>query len=305
MMKKFISIFLLAILIAGCGTNEQGTEGEGNVEQDPIVISGKKWTEQYILPHLLAEHIQAKTDYPVEIREGLGEVSILTPAIQKGDIDMYVEYTGTGLEAVLKEKATSEETADEIFQRVKEGYKEQYDLVWLDPLGFENGYALAYPEEVNEDIQVETFTEFVPHSSDFVFGAPHQFYEREDGYDALVEAYGFTFKDTKSLDPNIMYKAVADQEVGVIPAFTTDGRIARFDLHTLKDDQAFFPPYYAAPVIRQDVLDQYPDLEEVINELGGIISEEEMAEMNAKVDIDGENPKDVAIQFLQEKGIIE
>ncbi|WLR52609.1 glycine betaine ABC transporter substrate-binding protein [Bacillus tianshenii] len=302
MKKLFILFASLALLLTACGGNDGGESADG---KDPIIISGKKWTEQYILPNILAEYIKAKTDYPVQIKEGLGEVSILTPAIQKGDIDMYVEYTGTGLEAVLKEKANPDDTAEDIYNRVKEGYQEEYNIKWLEPLGFENGYALAYPKEKNEEYKAKTFSDLVPHSENMSFGAPHQFYEREDGYDALVEAYGFKFKEEKSFDPNIMYKAVDDGEVGVIPAFTTDGRIVRFDLHTLKDDKNFFPPYYAAPIVRQEVLDEYPKLEEVVNELAGKISEEEMSEMNAKVDMDKENPKDVAVQFLKDKGLID
>lgn len=294
-LQKQFFIFIALILLATITACSNGSK-------DKIVISGKMWTEQYILPHILSEYIQAHTDYEVEVKDGLGEVSILTPAIEKGDIDMYVEYTGTGLEAVLKEKAKPGETADEIFERVKKGYKDKYDIVWLKPLGFENTYTLAYTKDKN--IKAENFSDLVPYSKDLSFGAPHQFYERADGYDALVEAYGFEFKKSDSFDPNIMYEAVKDGKVDVIPAFTTDGRIVRYDLASLKDDKSFFPPYYAAPIVRQDVLDQFPDLEKTLNGLAGKISEEEMSEMNAKVDIDKEEPKKVARDFLIKKGLI-
>ncbi|WP_210366849.1 glycine betaine ABC transporter substrate-binding protein [Bacillus sp. REN3] len=294
-LQKQFFIFIALILLATITACSNGSK-------DKIVISGKMWTEQYILPHILSEYIQAHTDYEVEVKDGLGEVSILTPAIEKGDIDMYVEYTGTGLEAVLKEKAKPGETADEIFERVKKGYKDKYDIVWLKPLGFENTYTLAYTKDKN--IKAENFSDLVPYSKDLSFGAPHQFYERADGYDALVKAYGFEFKKSDSFDPNIMYEAVKDGKVDVIPAFTTDGRIVRYDLASLKDDKSFFPPYYAAPIVRQDVLDQFPDLEKTLNGLAGKISEEEMSEMNAKVDIDKEEPKKVARDFLIKKGLI-
>lgn len=271
-------------------------------KKDKIVISGKMWTEQYILPHILAEYIKDQTDYPVEVKDGLGEVAILTPAIDKGDIDMYVEYTGTGLEAVLKEKAKPGESPDEIYERVKKGYKEKYDVVWLKPLGFENTYTLSFPKDKNLD--AKTFSELVPLSKGLTFGAPHQFYERADGYDALIETYGFQFKNKKSFDPNIMYEAVKEGKTDVIPAFTTDGRIGRYNLVTLKDDKQFFPPYYAAPIVRQDVLDAFPKLEETVNELAGKITEEDMSEMNAKVDMDKEEPQDVARDFLIKKGLI-
>ncbi|MCA0989160.1 glycine betaine ABC transporter substrate-binding protein [Guptibacillus algicola] len=300
-MKKFTILMLgLAMVLGACGGNDSGSS-----ESDPIVISGKPWTEQYILPHIVGEYIKANSDYEVEIDEAVGEVSVIHQALVDGDVDMYVEYTGTGLETVLKGTADSDESADEIFQRVKEGYKEEFDLVWLEPLGFENGYTLAITQETNEGLNAETYSDLVPVSNEMVFGGPHPFYERIDGYEAMVETYGYDFKETESLDPNIMYDALNEGEVDVIPAFTTDGRIARFNLVSTEDDKNFFPPYYAAPVVRQDTLDSHPKLADIVNELGGKISEEEMSEMNAKVDLDGEEPEKVAMNFLKEKGLID
>ncbi|RLQ96153.1 glycine betaine ABC transporter substrate-binding protein [Falsibacillus albus] len=297
MLKKslllaLISTVIVSIFMAGCG----------NGKKDTIVISGKKWTEQYILPQILAEYIKAKTDYNVEVKEGLGEVSILTPAIKKGDIDMYVEYTGTGLEAVLKENAKPGESSESVLKRVREGYDKKYDVAWLKPLGFENTYTLAYRKDQN--IDAKTFSDLVPYADKLSFGAPHTFYERADGYDALVDAYGFKFKDKKSLDPNIMYEAVKKGDVDLIPAFTTDGRIQRYNLATTKDDKGFFPKYDAAPIVRKDVLKKFPKLKGVVNQLAGKISAAEMSEMNAKVDIDKEDPKKVAKDFLIKKGLI-
>ncbi|WP_333489749.1 ABC transporter substrate-binding protein [Alkalihalobacillus sp. CinArs1] len=299
-MKKFtVFIIGLAMVLAACGNDS------GSSEDDPIVISGKPWTEQYILPHLIGEYIKANSDYEVEIDEAVGEVSVIHQALVDGDVDMYVEYTGTGLETVLKDTADSSESADDIFNRVKEGYKDEFDLVWLEPLGFENGYTLAITQETNKDLNAETYSDLVPVSNEMVFGGPHPFYERIDGYEAMVETYGFDFKETESLDPNIMYDALNEGEVDVIPAFTTDGRIARFNLVSTEDDKNFFPPYYAAPVVRQETLDSHPELADIVNELAGKISEEEMSEMNAKVDLDGEEPEDVAMNFLKDKGLID
>jgi osmoprotectant transport system substrate-binding protein len=296
-MRKIIVLLLISILmvvvLSACN----------NDQKDKIVISGKMWTEQYILPHILSEYIQEKTDYKVEVKDGLGEVNILTPAIEKGDIDMYVEYTGTGLEGVLKQKAKPGQTPDEVYEQVKKGYKDKFNVVWLKPLGFENTYTLAYTKD--KAFKATTFSDIVPISKDLTFGAPHTFYEREtDGYDSMVEAYGFSFKETESFDPNIMYEAVKNGEIDLIPAFTTDARIVRYDFGTLKDDKAFFPPYYAAPIVRQETLEQFPELEKVLNELAGKITEEEMSEMNAKVDLDKEDAKKVAKDFLIKKGLI-
>ncbi|MBO8176914.1 MAG: glycine/betaine ABC transporter substrate-binding protein [Bacillus sp. (in: Bacteria)] len=295
-LKKLLSFALILTLLLGILT------GCNNTSDNKIVVSGKMWTEQYILTHMIAELLKEKTDLTVEVKEGLGEVSILTPALEKGDIDIYVEYTGTGLEAVLKETVQPGESADEILARVRKGYKEKYNVVWLKPLGFENTYTLAYRK--GEGIEAKTYSDLTEYASELIFGAPHQFYEREDGYDALAETYGFSFKEKKSYDPNIMYEALKKGDVDIIPAFTTDGRIERYDLGTTEDDKGFFPPYYAVPIVRKEVLDAHPEVEEVLNLLAGQISEEDMTSLNAKVDIDQEDPREVARQFLKEKGLI-
>lgn len=295
-MKKSISVILLAliVLLSACGND------------DKIVISGKPWTEQFILPYVLGIYIESETDYKVEYKDGLGEVAIMTPAIKKGDIDLYVEYTGTALKDVLKEESVFGESSESVFERVKKGYEENYDVTWTEPLGFENGYTLAYSKEKKYDVQ--TYSELAEKSTEDVmlFGAPHAFYERAgDGYDDLTTVYPFTFASTKSLDPNVMYEAVKNGDVDVIPAFTTDSRIQLFDLATTRDDKGFFPKYDAAPVVRQDTLVRFPELEKVLNNLGGKITEEDMLRMNASVDLDKMKPEDVAREFLVEKGLIE
>ncbi|TFB19630.1 glycine/betaine ABC transporter substrate-binding protein [Filobacillus milosensis] len=296
----FIATLLLISLLSACGI---GSSGDGDKE---IVIGGKPWTEQFILPHIIGQYLEANTDFSVQYETGLGEVAVLTPAIDDGDIDVYVEYTGTGLEAVLNEQAKEGESSDSVLKRVRKGYEEEFNVTWLKPLGFENTYTLAYHPDSGYD--AETFSDLVEVSKneDMLFGAPHAFYEREgDGYEAMIDTYPFEFSDTKPLDANVMYEAVNNQEVDLIPAFTTDGRIERYNLGTTKDNKGFFPKYDAVPLVRMETLEKYPDLEEAINGLAGKISEEEMQEMNAKVDIDGMKAEDVAEEFLKEKGLIE
>ncbi|MBM7693161.1 osmoprotectant transport system permease protein [Peribacillus deserti] len=276
----------------------------GGTSEDTIVISGKKWTEQYILPYIISEYVNDKTDYNVQVQDGLGETPILTQALENGDIDMYVEYTGTGLLTILKEKYNPEDSADDIYQKVREGYKEKYNLEWMKPLGFENTYALAFNSQAYKKFGAATISEIAPKSNNVSFGAPTEFFEREDGYTAFAETYNLQFKDKRSLDANLMYSAVKEGKVDAVSAFTTDGRIVRFNLKTLKDDKKFFPPYYAAPIIREETLQKFPKLKETVNELEGKISNKEMAEMNAQVDLDKKEPKDVARAFLKKKGLI-
>ncbi|MBY6037951.1 ABC transporter permease subunit [Fictibacillus nanhaiensis] len=276
----------------------------GTTTEDAIVISGKKWTEQYILPHIMAEYIKEKTDYPVVIKEGIGETPILTEALKAGDIDMYVEYTGTGLLTILKEEYKEGMNPDKIYEKVKQGYSEKYNLQWMYPLGFENTYTVAMNQEAYDRIGVKTISELSPKSNQVTFGAPSEFYEREDGYKPFAKAYNLNFKKKVSIDPNLMYTAVKEGEVDTISAFTTDGRITRFNLKTIEDDKKFFPPYDAIPIVRDETLKEYPELEKVLKELEGAITVKDMQEMNAKVDIDKENPSEVAQDFLRSKGLI-
>ncbi|MER2078568.1 glycine betaine ABC transporter substrate-binding protein [Psychrobacillus psychrotolerans] len=296
-MKKIIGLVGIAgvMLLSACSNSDEA-----------LVISGKPWTEQFILPQILGQYIEEKTDIDVEYKEGLGEVAIMTPALEKGDIDLYVEYTGTGLKDVLKEESEVGESSDSVLEKVRKGYEEKFEATWLSPLGFENTYTLAYTKD--NEYNAETYSELVEASKTggMVFGAPHAFYERKgDGFDDLINTYPFVFSETQSLDPNVMYEALKNGDVDVVPAFTTDGRIDRFDLQTTTDDLGFFPKYDAAPVVRMDALEKFPELEDVLNELAGKISEEDMLKMNARVDIDGDKPEDVAHDFLVEKGLIE
>lgn len=294
MLKKASIVLAISLFIlSGCGSKNE------------VVISGKPWTEQFILPYIIGTLIEEETDYQVTYKEGLGEVAILTPALEKGEIDLYVEYTGTGLKDVLEEDTEPGESSDSVYKRVKKGYEDEFDATWLEPLGFENAYTLAYSPDSEYDAETYSDLADISQENKLVFGGPHAFYERiGEGYDDLIKAYPFDFADTKSVDPNIMYHAVQKGEVDVIPGFTTDSRIQLFDLVTTEDDQDFFPKYDAVPVIRQGILQEMPELEDVINQLAGEISEEEMLDMNAKVDVDEEKPEDVARAFLIEKGLI-
>src|SRR5699024_9352718 len=193
-MKKALIGFAIvsSLLLSACG----GSDKE-------IVISGKPWTEQFILPYLLGYVIEDKTDYDVVYKESLGEVAILTPALDKGEIDLYVEYTGTGLMDVLEEETEPGEDPESVYERVKVGYEEEFNVTWLEPLGFENSYALAFAGDSGLDVETNTELAELSQTEDIIFGAPHSFYERKgEGYDDLVRVYPFDFKDTKSLDPN-------------------------------------------------------------------------------------------------------
>lgn len=288
---------VLVVALAACS-------GGGKTESGKIVISGKKFTEQYILTHILAEYLKANTDLEVEVEEGLGGTFVLQEAMKKGDIDMYVEYTGTGYLNVLKNEYKPGQSPDEIYEATKKGYEEDFNITWLEPLGFNNTYALALRGELAEELGVKTYTDLVAKAEELSFGSDPEFYERGDGYDALAEAYGFKFGEKNNIDPDLQYTAAKDGEIDIITAYSTDARITQYDLRVLEDDKSFFPPYFAAPIIRAEVLEANPGLEEKINSLAGILSDDKMRNLNGQVNVDKKDAKEVAIQFLKEEGLI-
>lgn len=296
MRKLFLPFFLLLILLTACGN--QADSGK-------VVVSGKDWTEQWILTHLVAEMIRAHTDLEVEVKQGLGSETVLTEALKQGDIDLYVEYTGTGYMAILHREFRSGMTPEEIYEVTKKGYEEELDLTWLKPLGFANNHVLTMKKEKAKSLDASNVSDLKEKASSLTFGAPGTFYERADGYEGLTKAYGFQFAKKVSLDEDLMYQAVQKGEVDIITGFSTDPRIPQFNLTVLEDDKQYFPPYDAAPVVRRDTLEANPELKEVLEKLAGQISTREMSEMNAEVNLENKEPRDVAIRFLKKKGLIQ
>ncbi|KXG09887.1 glycine betaine ABC transporter substrate-binding protein [Anoxybacillus rupiensis] len=293
-----IGTILLVLSLVACGTGEKAEKGK-------IVIAGKKFTEQMILTHLLAEYVKANTDLDVEVKDSLGGAFMLQQAIEGGDIDAYVEYTGTGYLNILKNQYDASQTPDDIYQATKKEYKEKFNITWLKPLGFNNTYALAMRKELADELGVKTSSDLAKKSNQLVFGSDAEFFERSDGYDGLVKEYGFQFKKKTNIDPDLQYEAAKNGDIDVITAYTTDARIKKYNLVVLEDDKHYFPPYYAVPIVRQEVLDANPGLEEALNKLENILSDEKMMELNGQVNIEGKQPKQVAIDFLKSEGLID
>lgn len=271
-------------------------------EDETIVIGTKNYTEARIEGRLLSILIEENTDYETEIKE-LGGTLPAFEALKSQDIDAYVEYTGTAIEAILK-RESGDSTSDEVYDIVKEEYDKQYDITWLEPLGFNNTYTFAVKEDLAKENNLETFSDLANVADELTLGATVEFIERSDGYPGVKEAYGFEFGETNGLDPGLRYNAIASDEVDIIDAFSTDGKIIDLNLVVLEDDKDFFPPYYAAPIIHNDSLKKYPELKKVLETLGNTISDEEMQEMNYLVDVEKEDMEKVAREFLAKKGLI-
>lgn len=278
---------------------EDGTGASGGV----IKIATKPMTEQFIIGQMQKMLIEKDTDLTVEITDGVGGgTSNIQPALLKGDFDMYSEYTGTGWEFVLKREDRMSD--DELLEELRKEYKAQYNLEWPVMYGFGNMYGLAVQKEIAEENGIETFSDLAPYTADLSFGAEYDFFERDDGYDALCETYGYDFKDTKDLDIGLKYAAINSRQVDVIDYFTTDGQFASADVVGLVDDKGFFPTYYCGVVVRSDTLEAHPELLDVLMLMEGLITETDMQEMNYAVEEEGREPADVAEEFLKEKGLL-
>lgn len=271
--------------------------------RDSIAVGGKNFTEQDILAHMMASLIEAKTDLNVVRKTFLGGTQVTHSALVKGNIDLYPEYTGTGWTSVLKQQPLGG-GPEETFRQVKASYEKNFSVTWLAPFGFNNTYTLSMRKDKAEQAGIRTFSDLAGKSPDLVLGATHEFLERPDGFEGLRKAYGMNFKETKGLDPGLTYGAVRDGTTDVNDAFSTDGRIQAFHLTPLEDDKHFFPPYYAAPVIRQDTLKAHPELAEVLKLLAGKIDDREMSLLNGQVDLEGKDARAVAENWLKAKGLL-
>jgi glycine betaine/choline ABC-type transport system substrate-binding protein len=219
-------------------------------DKPTIRVGSKNFTEQFIMNELVAIKLE-DAGYPVERNFGLGGTAVLMEAVFADQIDVFMEYSGTGLIAMLQqdlpEVTEDDDTtmADEVYRLAKEGYDQEYDLTWLDVWGWNNTYALAVSRETAGEHGLEKISDLEPIAGDLTLGSDLEFPVRDDGLPGLVETYGFEFGDVSPGDPGLMYQAVAEGDLDVITAYTTDGRIPALDLVVLEDDKGFFPPYYA------------------------------------------------------------
>lgn len=285
-------ILVLSLAMTGCS----GKDNE-------IVIGSKDFGENVVLGEMFAQLIEADTDLKVARKLNMGGTFVCFEAIKNGDIDLYAEYTGTGLTAQLKKDVIGD--PDEAYRVVSEEFGKQFGIKWLEPLGFNNTYTLAVSNEVYEQYGVETFSDLAKISDRLTFGAEHEFFDRQDGFDGLIDAYDMTFKgEPKKMNVSLKYQAIGNGQMDVTDAFATDGPIRQYNLKVLEDDKRFFPPYYAAPIIRMDTLDEHPELEGILNKLAGLIDDATMTELNYKIDVEGKDIAEVAKGFLQSQNLI-
>lgn len=298
MKKFFISCLLITLIlaIASCNPNSNSTTG------GDIVIGSKDFTEQDILGELLAQHIESTTNLKVDRRLHLGGSFVCHQAITAGQIDAYIEYTGTAFTAILKQQPISDPQA--VYQQVKKAYAQKFGLEVTQPLGFENTFAIIVRGADARALNIQTLSQAAQYTPQWQAGFGYEFIEREDGFSGLSKTYGLQFaKSPRVMDLGLIYRALIQKQIDMTAGNSTDGQIARLDLTVLKDDKYYFPPYEAAPIVRQEALKQHPELRSAIAQLGGIITEDEMRALNYQVEGELRDIKEVVREFLQAKNL--
>lgn len=265
-----------------------------------IAVGSKDFTEQIILGELIAQVIETQTALSVERRFDLGG-SLAHQALVAGEIDAYVEYTGTALTAILHHHRLSDPKA--VYARVKEEYAEKFDLAWTEPLGFENTFAILVRGEDARRLKLRSVSDAASYAPQWRAGFGQDFMSRPDGYPGFSKVYNLQFSEIREMDLSLTYRALAEGQVDLIAGNSTDGLIARYGFTQLEDDRGYFPPYDAVPVIRREVLEAHPRVGEALEALGGLISVDEMRDMNYQVDGEGRPIGEVVRAFLAEKGI--
>ncbi|HSY32360.1 MAG TPA: glycine betaine ABC transporter substrate-binding protein [Verrucomicrobiae bacterium] len=248
-----------------------------------IVIGSKFFTEQVVLAELLAQHIEARTGIHVQRKTNLGGTLLVHKAMQAGQVDLYVEYTGTALNAVLNESPTGDSSA--VYQRVKQLYGERFNFEVTEPLGFENTFAMVIRGEDARQVHLQRMSDLVPIAPKWRVGVGFEFLERADGFRGWSERYGLHFVQQPSvMDLGLIYRALQDHKVDIVAGNSTDGVIDSLHLVILKDDRHYFPPYDAVPIVRRATLEKFSQLRGALAELSGKISGQDMRHLNYLVD---------------------
>lgn len=277
-------------------------QGAGN-KKETITIGGKDFTEQFIIVHLMADMIEDRTDLSVIRKENLGGTQVAFNALKSGNIDLYLDYTGTIYGDTLGYPPNSDMV--EVYETSKNDLKELYDIDMLKQFNFNNTYVLSVKPETAEKYNLETISDLRNVADELTIGATLEFLNREDGIIGLEKHYGFTFGNQIGINGANKYLAIDNGETDITDAFSTDGLLKKFNLVMLDDDKNFFPPYYAVPILRSGLLEEYPEIEGVLEELGEVLTNEVMIELNYRVDELQQQPRKVAHDFLVEQGLIE
>ncbi len=287
-------LILAVLLLSSCAPSRS----------DRVVVGSKNFTESLILGELLAQQIEAHTHLKVERRFYLAGTYICQQAVLSGRIDIYPEYTGTALTAILKQKIGGDKA--EVYQRVKSEYEARLGLTLGPPFGFNDTFAMEIRGDDARRLGVKTLSQAAAFARHWRAGFGYEFMERPDGYAGLAAAYGLHFAaPPRVMDLGLLAPALKNHQIDIAAGNATDGLIPALDLFVLEDDRHYFPPYEAVAVVRQQTLQQHPEVAQAIAELGGKISDREMQQLNYALDGQRRDVKDVAHEFLRSKGLVQ
>ncbi len=291
----FVVLTLLLLTIA-CSPGKRA-----NSPAD-LVIGSKNFTEQVILGELLAQHVETTLGLRVDRRFSLGGSFICHQALLAGQLDAYIEYTGTALTTILKQPPLSDPR--QVYQQVQQGYGQQFSLEVTEPLGFENTFAMIIRGDDARRYGIQTLSQVAQHTPQWQAGFGYEFTEREDGFPGLAKVYGLRFaKSPRIMDLGLLYRALVDKKVDMVAGNSTDGQIGRLGLVILQDDKRYFPPYEAVPIVRRATLETHPALRQALQQLGNQITAADMQAMNYQVEAEFRPVAEVARAFLQSKSL--
>jgi len=290
MIQRITTLILISMLMTTCGPSRANL----------IVVGSKNFTEQLILGEIIAQQIENKTHLLVERRFYLAGTFICQQAILAGRIDIYPEYTGTALTAVLKEKPNGDR--EKVYSEVKNEYEKRFNLAVGAPFGFDDTFAIEVRGDDARRLGLKTISQSAAYTPQWRAGFGYEFMERPDGYKGLVATYGLRFAGSPQImDLGLLTRALKDKQVDLIAGNTTDGLIPALDLFVLGDDKHYFPPYEAVPIIRRQTTADHPEVKAALDELAGKISDDDMRQLNYDVDGQHRDVKQVVHEFLQKK----
>src|SRR4029077_9953739 len=283
---------LVALMSSACG--KRGGEA--------IVVGSKNFTEQIVLAEMFAQQIEAHSALRVERRLNLGGTFICHDALVSGKIDLYPEYTGTALTAVLNDPPQKDPA--EVFRRVQEEYRARFKVEEMPALGFNNTFAMVVRGDDAEKLHLRTISDIAPYAPKWRAGFGYEFMERPDGYRGWMAAYGLHFAGApRILDLGLLYRALADKQVDLVAGNSTDGVIASLHMVALEAARQYSPPYEAVPLVRRATLEKHPEIRDAIGALAGKVSENEMRQMNFAVDGQHRDPAEVVGELRKAKGL--
>lgn len=298
-MAKITVACVLAFLVIGGAGSAWRDMTRGHAD---LIVGSKNFTENILVAHLMSEIIEDRTGLTVERKINLGGTQVAFTALKSGDIDLYLDYTGTAYVSLLKHAPSTDMKL--VYDKSKKELAELYDIRMLPQFAFNNTYTLAVRPDFARKNHLETISDLRGIDRRLTVGTTFEFKNRPDGMRGLVSHYGLHFKDVLGIDDSSRYLAIQKGEVQVVDAFMTDGLLKKFNLKILQDDEQYFPPYYATPLMRQEIYDKYPEAVAALNDLGQSLTESVMQELNYRVDDELQDPKKVARDFLIEKNLI-